>query len=147
MTGLPPIPRAMFRRWEEEGRRTLLAVPVGFAITETWAPGEPQKNLVSLTANPLRISMQVEPEAVWYVKDGAWKPFDAPPCALTLGEIAAIVWGLRSPYAEDIERYAGLHCYRYRDDAQEAELLQLDERLREAGVHLGWPIVPRAAAD
>ncbi len=141
---LPAFPDAMKDR-VRSGAVTVAAVPVGHpaieAATPEWAP----LSGLTLTANPLRLWFLSEAGAAWYVKDGAWVPFECPPCLLTVGEIVTIVWGLKAPFADEIARYGSLCAWTGRDDAEEAEVHALDATLQASGLHPGWPIVPRTS--
>lgn len=139
---LPPINEAIERRIRD-GLSVVLAVPTGYTITETMSPGQTPEPGLTLTANPLRLWMVSEPECAWFVQNGEWVPFSAPPCVATLGEIVATAWGVQAPYTDELHRYGSLSAWVGRTDAEEAEVLELDAKLRAAGVHPDWPILPR----
>ena len=143
---LPLLPPAMLARIAG-GKVVVAAVPVGFAVPEASAPEWRPESGLTLTANPMRLWWLREAEAAWYVKDGEWVSFSVPPAIMLLDEVARTAWGIGSPYPAEIERFSSLCSWVSRNDAEEAEVHALDTALREAGIHPGWPIVPRTRED
>ena len=110
----------------------------------------PQMSFVVTTHNPLTL-VGARAEEIWILsnEDGKVKasPGMEPPMLLTGGQIYRRYFGIDDIYPDglgrDMQRFGVLASYAMRNDAEEAEVYALQQKLQTAGIAPEWEIVPR----
>jgi len=110
----------------------------------------PQMSFVVTTHNPLTL-VGAKAEEIWVLstEDGRVKATCGveAPMLLTGGQIYRRYFGVDDIYPDglgrSLQRYGFLSGYALRNDAEEAEFVDLRVQLREAGLDPGWDVVSR----
>ena len=114
----------------------------------------PQMSFVVTTHNPLTL-VGAKAEEIWILSNDGKKVkaetgVDAP-MLLSGGQIYRRYFGIEDIYphglGRSVQRYGVLSGYPLRDAAEQAEMIDLQAKLSDAGIDLNWDIVPKVGVN